>query len=209
MAHHDSIEYPQVQNDPTEYRFTAEELAEIERHAAKYPVRQSAVMPALWIAQQKWGWLSNGAMQLVADTIGMSFADVYGVATFYTMYLKENRAKHLLEICTCFTCGECGGRELYEHAKKSLRLDENGATPDKKVWVREAECLGACDSAPVVQIDNEHMRFNVKPQDFDRIAADLAADKPFDFESVPLIPQNSEQGLLYFPPKESIQYATR
>lgn len=209
MAHHDSIEYPKIQQDSTEYRFTAEELAEIERHVAKYPTRQSAVMPALWIAQEKYGWLSNGAMQLVADTIGIAFAQVYGVATFYTMYLKESPGKHLVEICTCFTCGECGGRELYEHAKKSLRLDEHGATPDKKVWVREAECLGACDTAPALQIDNDHLIFSATPAQFDRLVADLAADKPVVYEPVPLIPQNTAPGAIYAGAKEDAQYATR
>lgn len=65
-----------------EYTFSQEEIAEIKRHIAKYPDRKSAVMPALWIAQEKFGWLSDEAMKLVAETIDMPYSQVYGVASF-------------------------------------------------------------------------------------------------------------------------------
>ncbi|MCS6904584.1 MAG: NAD(P)H-dependent oxidoreductase subunit E [Bacteroidia bacterium] len=189
MAHHDFIEYPQPQQDDTQYEFSAEELAAIQKHIAKYPDKTSAVMPALWIAQEKYGWLPQGAIKLVADTLGLSFAHVYGVATFYTMYLKEYKAKHLVEICTCFSCGECGGEELFAFAKKYLHLDEEGVSPDKLFWVREAECLGACDTAPVVQINNRRMRFNCDEKLFMQIIEDLKAGKEIPFISVPLSKQ--------------------
>jgi NADH-quinone oxidoreductase subunit E len=185
----DKVEYPKAQQDTTEYSFTASEIAEIQQHVAKYPDKMSAVMPALWIAQEKYGWLPQGAIQLVADTLGLSFAHVYGVATFYTMYLKENPAKNLIEICTCFTCGECGGRELYDHAKKAIQADSKGAAPDKSVWVREAECLGACDTPVVVQVNNDKMYFNVDPKKFEEIVAEVRSGKPLTYESIPLIKQ--------------------
>ena len=188
-SHHDSIEYPQAPADDRVYSFTAAELAEIERHAAKYPERRSAVMPALWIAQEKFGWLSPGACQLVADTLGMSYAHVYGVATFYTMYLKEKHGSHLIEVCTCFTCGECGGDQLIDYAKKKTNADENGRSADGKFWFREAECLGACDTAPVVQIDNDHYRHSVTPEKMDQLLAELAAGRTLDYELVPLSAQ--------------------
>lgn len=193
MAHHDSIEYPQAQHDPSisVFEFTAEELKEIDRHIAKYPDKTSAVMPALWIAQEKYGWLSQGAMQLVADTLGLSFAHVYGVATFYTMYLKENRARHLLEVCTCFSCGVCNGQELYEWTCKYLQANESGVSADGKIYIREAECLGACDTAPVVQVDNRRMRFNVDEAKMKQIVEALRNDEPFEYEPLPLMPPGS------------------
>jgi len=190
MAHHDSIEYPQPQIDDTVYAFTPEELAEIQRHIAKYPEKRSAVMPALWIAQQKYGWLPQGAIKLVADTLELSYAHVYGVATFYTMYLKERKGKHLVEVCTCFTCGVCGGPELLKHAMQITRADEDGVSADKQFWFREAECLGACDSAPVVQINNDAMRYNVDKAQMEQILDTLRQDRAMEYISVPLRDQS-------------------
>lgn len=190
MAHHDSIEYPQPQQDDTVYSFTPEELAQIDRHAAKYPDRKSAVMPALWIAQEKWGWLPQGAIQLVADTVGMSFAQAYGVATFYTMYLKEKPAKNLIEVCTCFTCGECGGRELYDYALQKTRANDEGVSADGQFWIREAECLGACDTPTVLQINNDQLCFNVDRARLDEILSKLERGENLPYEFVPLADQS-------------------
>ena len=175
---------------PSTYTFTADELETIQKHVAKYPQRQSAVMPVLWIAQEKFGWLSPEAMQLVADTLQLPYAHVYGVATFYSQYLKENRAKHLLEICTCYTCGECGGSQLMNYIKEKLRCDEKGVSEDKLVWVREAECLGACDSAPVAQVNNRRTVFNLTPEKIDNLLADLKKNKLPEFESIALKDQS-------------------
>jgi len=189
MADH-KVEYPTKQEDSNIYEFTSEELAEIQKHVSKYPDKQSAVMPALWIAQEKWNWLPQGAIQLVADTLQLSYAHVYGVATFYTMYLKENKAKYMLEICTCFSCGECGGYDLMNHAKKSLKLNDEGVSPDKMFFVREAECLGACDTAVVMQVHNRRIIHNLTPNTFDSIVDDLRNGKYPEYVPVPLKNQN-------------------
>jgi NADH-quinone oxidoreductase subunit E len=189
MAEH-KVEYPEKQLDSNVYEFTSEELALIEKHVSKYPTRQSAVMPALWIAQEKWGWLPQGAIQLVADTLGLSFAHVYGVATFYTMYLKENRAKYLLEICTCFTCGVCEGQELYEYAKEYLKVDENGVSADKLFYLREAECLGACDTAPVLQFQNRTIVHKVDKNLLEKVIENARKGEFPKYEPVPLYDQS-------------------
>ncbi|MDX2061538.1 MAG: NAD(P)H-dependent oxidoreductase subunit E [Bacteroidia bacterium] len=184
------VPYPSPTEDAraVDYRFTEAELSEIQRHVAKYPDKTSAVMPALWVAQEKFGVLSTGAIQLVADTLGLSFAHVYGVATFYTMYLKEGvpaEPFHLVEVCTCFTCGECGGREVYNHAKQSLGVNEHGRSPDGKFYLREAECLGACDTPVVLQLNNRRMVFRTDAQKFDAVIAQLRRGETPAFESVP------------------------
>lgn len=184
------VPYPTPTEDarPVDYTFTAEEKAAIEGHVAKYPEKTSAVMPALWIAQEKFGVLSTGAIQLVADTLGLSFAHVYGVATFYTMYLKEGvpaERFHLVEVCTCFTCGECGGRELYKHAKEVLQVNEHGRSPDGKFYLREAECLGGCDTPVVLQINNRQMLYNADNAKFEQVVGQLREGQAPAFESVP------------------------
>lgn len=184
------VPYPQPTEDAraVDYTFSAAELAEIEKHVAKYPEKRSAVMPALWIAQEKFGVLSTGAIQLVATTLELPFAHVYGVATFYTMYLKRGIPEvpfHLVEVCTCFTCGECGGRELYDYAKDKLQADEHGMSDDKKFYLREAECLGACDTPTVVQINNKRMAFNVDNAAFDRLIENLRKGEELPYTPVP------------------------
>jgi NADH-quinone oxidoreductase subunit E len=184
------VSYPTPTHDAVavDYHFSDAEKTEIERHVAKYPDKTSAVMPALWVAQEKFGVLSTGAIQLVADTLGLPFAHVYGVATFYTMYLKEGvpaERFHLVEVCTCFTCGECGGREVYKHAQESLQVNDHGRSPDGKFYLREAECLGACDTPVVLQLNNRRMVFRTDATKFDTVVAQLRRGETPALESVP------------------------
>jgi len=170
----------------TTYEFSPAEREKIEGFCRKYPTRQSAVMPTLWLAQEKFGELSPPVLRLVAETLGLPQSHVEGVATFYTMYLTKRKGKWLVEICTCFTCGECGGRELMEYAQQSLQLNEEGVSPDGLFWFREAECLGACDTAPVLQIEGRRMVFSVTPEKLEKVLEGLRQGQLPPFESVPI-----------------------
>lgn len=172
------------------FSFSEAELQEIQKHVAKYPDARSAVMPALWIAQNKFEWLSDQAIQLVADTLNLSFAHVYGVASFYTMYFKKPMGKYLLEVCTCFSCGECGGREVYDYVKKAIQADAQGVSSDKLFWVREAECLGACDTAPVMQFNNGHYVHSLTPEKVDTLIQDVRNGKLPAYQRIPLSDQS-------------------
>ena len=173
-----------------EYSFTEEELKLVEKHKAKYPDVKSAVMPVLWMAQNKYQWLSSGAIQLVADTLGLSYAHVYGVATFYTMYYKKPVPKYVMDICTCFACGEIGGQEVYEHAKEYAKADGNGFSEDGLFYFRHAECLGACDTGPVAQVTNRHYLHNLTPEKMEGHIEDLRAGKELTYQRIPLIDQS-------------------
>lgn len=173
-----------------EYSFNEAELAEIRRHVSKYPDRHSAIMPALWIAQEKFGWLSKEAMELVASTLDVPYARVYGVATFYTMYFKKQVPKYLFDVCTCFTCGECGGKQVYEHAKKYLNADENGYSADGMFWVREAECLGACDTAPVMQVANKHYVHHLTNERIEQVIEEMRRGTLPQYNRIPLNDQS-------------------
>ncbi|MEM9987079.1 MAG: NADH-quinone oxidoreductase subunit NuoE [Bacteroidota bacterium] len=172
------------------YTFNEAELAEIRRHVGKYPDRKSAVMPALWIAQEKFGWLSEEAMRLVAETIDMPYAHVYGVASFYTMYFKKPVPKHLIEVCTSFTCSIAGGPEMTDYAKQQIEADERGFGKEGKIWIREAECLGACDTAPMCQVTNRRYLHNLTEAKMDELIGKLRNDEEIPFESVPLRDQS-------------------
>jgi NADH-quinone oxidoreductase subunit E len=183
------IEYPRLEPDPTEYRFTEEELKRIETIVKRYPEKRSAVMPVLWMAQEKYGWLPQGAIRLVAETLGLPYSEVYGVATFYTMYLKEKKAEHVIDLCTCYACGECGGRELYEAIKQEYECDAEGVSRDQFFWLREAECLGACDTGPVMQVNNRRYVHSVNMEKFRQVLEWLREGKELPYQRIELSKQ--------------------
>ncbi|MEM7040299.1 MAG: NAD(P)H-dependent oxidoreductase subunit E [Bacteroidota bacterium] len=176
--------------DNTEYSFSESELQEVNQHLAKYPDAKSAVMPVLWIAQEKYGWLPKGAIQLVADTLNLSYAHVYGVATFYTMYYKKDMGKFVIDVCTCFACGELGGDEVLAHAKKYAECDAKGRSKDGLMTFRHAECLGACDTGPMCQVGNRHYVHNLTNADMESLIDNLRAGKTPSFDSIPLADQS-------------------
>jgi NADH-quinone oxidoreductase subunit E len=173
-----------------DYTFTDAEVQEIQRHISKYPDHRSAVMPALWIAQEKFGWLSPEAIELVANTIDIPYAHVYGVASFYTMYFKKPVPKHLIEVCTCFSCLETGGPEMLDYVKEKIGADEQGVGENGKIWVRAAECLGACDTAPMCQISNRRYLHHLTKEKVDALVEKLSNDEEIPYERVPLSDQS-------------------
>ncbi|MEM6628219.1 MAG: NADH-quinone oxidoreductase subunit NuoE [Bacteroidota bacterium] len=176
--------------DNTVYTFTDEEKKAIQAHTEKYPDKRSAVMPALWIAQEKYGWLPNDAIKLVANTLDLPYSHVYGVATFYTMYLKKDVAPNLIEVCTCFSCGEVGGPEMYHFLREHLEVDEQGKSKDGKIWVRQAECLGACDTAPMCQVNNGRYVHNLTEEKVKQIVSKIQKGEKLSYEQVPLSDQS-------------------
>ena len=172
------------------YKFTEEELIEIRGHQGKYPSVRAAVMPVLWMAQEKYGWLSKEAIQLVADTLDLSFAHVYGVASFYTMYFKQKVPKYVLDVCTCFACGELGGDQVLKFAKQYTGCDENGYSADGLFFFRYAECLGACDTGPVAQVTNRHYVHNLSEDKMRDLIDGIRAGHTPSFVSIPLIDQS-------------------
>jgi NADH-quinone oxidoreductase subunit E len=175
--------------EPQVYSFTEAERAEIQQHVAKYPEKRSAVMPALWMAQEKFGWLSPEALKLVAETLDLPYAHVYGVASFYTMYFKEPVPRHLIEVCTCFSCGALDGQDLLDYVKEQIGADEKGRGSDGKIWARAAECLGACDTGPVAQVSNRRYVHRLTREKLDALIAALRRDEEIAYEKIPLADQ--------------------
>ena len=97
-------ETPERNFSDDELVWTDEEKEQIATYRAQYPTNDGAVMKGLWLAQRKFGWLPPEVMRLVADTLEIPYAKVYGVATFYTMYFKEKKGQFVLDVCTCFSC---------------------------------------------------------------------------------------------------------
>ena len=133
--------------------FSSEEISVISALKAKYPEQKAALMPVLWMAQKKWGWLSEDVMKEVANVMELPYSHVLGVASFYTMYFKKPMGRHHVQVCTNVSCMLRGGEALYKHAKERLGIAHNQATADGKYSLEEVECMGACGGAPMIAIN--------------------------------------------------------
>jgi NADH-quinone oxidoreductase E subunit len=135
--------------------FNEEELQEVNKHISKYPEKKAAIMPVLWMAQKKFGWLSKEVMEYVAELLDLTYAHVYGVATFYTMYFKKPMGKNHVQVCTNVSCMLRQGDQIYQHVKERLGIGHNEATEDGKFSLEEVECMGACGGAPMIVINED------------------------------------------------------
>ena len=133
--------------------FSTDELQSIEALKAKYPDPKAAIMPVMWMAQKKWGWLSEDVMQEVARAMELPYVHVLGVASFYTMYFKKPMGRHHVQVCTNISCMLRGGEALYAHAKDRLGIGHNQKTDDGRFSLEEVECMGACGGAPMIAIN--------------------------------------------------------
>jgi NADH-quinone oxidoreductase subunit E len=135
--------------------FSTELRDQAERVKARYPAgrERSAILPLLYLAQSVEGRVTREGLREVADLLGLTTAEVEAVATFYTMLRVRPTGRHLISICTNLSCAVLGARELFDRAHEALGPESEDATPDGVFSLHEEECLGACDAAPVVQID--------------------------------------------------------
>lgn len=171
---------------------SAEEKELIARFRSQYPTPEGAVMKVLWLAQEKFGWLPPEVIQLVADELGMAYAQAYGVATFYTQYYKQRMGTYVLDVCTCFSCQLCGGYDMLHHLEAKLGITKGETTEDGRFTIQEVECLGACGSAPMLQITNGPYVHNLTREKVDALVEALKADDIPPFISVTL-PQDEEE----------------
>jgi NADH-quinone oxidoreductase E subunit len=153
--------------------FSDAELQQIEQLKSRYPESKAAIMPVLWMAQQKFGWLSEDVMRLVGDVMALPYAHVKGVATFYTMYFKKPMGKHHVQVCTNVSCMLRGGEQLLHHVMHRLNVRNNEATADGVFSLEEVECMGACGGAPMVAI-NEQFYENISQEELDRLLSSLS-----------------------------------
>ena len=139
--------------------FNKEELAQIEKIKSKYPQPKAAIMPVLWLAQKKFGWISDDVKKYVGELLGLTYSHVHGVASFYTMYFKKPMGKYHLQVCTNVSCMLLGGEELYNHINQKLGIGHNQRTEDGKFSLEEVECMGACGGAPMLAINEDYHEF--------------------------------------------------
>ena len=141
---------------------------------ARYPAdqRESAIMPALWLAQERFGFISEEAIDLVARSLDVSDTDVAAVATFYTMFHLEPVGKYVIQVCCTLSCSLVGAENLVKHLEDKLGIAVGGTTADGRFTLKKVECLAACGYAPMMQVNEQAFHEHLTA---DRVDAILAA----------------------------------
>ncbi len=138
-------------------RFSDAAIAELEEIVTHYPERKAACLPALWLAQREYGGsLTPAAIREVAERLQLSYTEVEGVASFYTMYNLKPRGRHHLEVCTCLTCALLGAYDIVHRYEHELGVSIGGTTADGEFTLSEAECLNYCGGATVIQVGDKY-----------------------------------------------------
>jgi NADH-quinone oxidoreductase subunit E len=123
---------------------------------ARYPKPRSALLPMLHLVQSEEGYVTPAGIGFCAEELGLTKAEVGAVATFYTMYKRRPTGEYLVSVCTNTLCGLLGGDEIYATLKDELGVGHNETTADGSITLEHAECLAACDFAPVVTVNYEY-----------------------------------------------------
>ena len=148
---------------------------EIQTMAAAYPVRRSAIMPALHLAQDRYGWLSPEAFREVADALDLTPAYCQAVASFYDMYHLAPVGEHVVEVCTNVSCALNGAQQVLEAFERELGVEAGDTSEDGKWTLRTLECAGGCGWATVVSVDHRY-RERVQAADVPRIVEELRGE---------------------------------
>jgi NADH-quinone oxidoreductase E subunit len=136
--------------------FSPQSQKQIDRLLTQYPNKQAALLPVLHVAQDQFGHLPDEALELVAKTLELPAAHVFGVITFYTMFHREKHGRNELMVCTNVSCMLRGGYDILHYIEKKLGIKAGESTPDGAFHVVEEECLAACANAPMMICGNEY-----------------------------------------------------
>ena len=177
-----------------ELQFTEAEKTKISQWVSQYPTSDGAVMWTLWLAQEKFGFLAPEVMQLVAAELSLPYAQVYGVATFYTQYFKAKKGMFVLDVCTCFSCQFSGGYDILAYLEQKLNVKRGHTSACGRYTLQEAECLGACGSAPMMQVNNGPYAHHLTPGKIDELLEAMERGKELPFVSVTLPQDEDEMG---------------
>jgi NADH-quinone oxidoreductase subunit E len=148
---------------------------QIQEAAAAYPVKRSAVMPALHLAQKHYGWLPPEAFREVADALDLTPAYCQAVASFYDMYHLAPVGEHVIEVCTNVSCALVGAQQVLEAFEGELGIEAGDTSEDGKWTLRTLECAGGCGWATVVAVDHRY-RERVTASDVPGIVEELRGE---------------------------------
>ncbi len=161
MSGHDFVsdysDAVRIDRDELPTKITDETIAEMREIMSRYPEPRSALLPMLHLVQSVDGRLSDAGVKICAELLGLSQAQVNGVATFYSMYRRRPAGKHHIGVCTTTLCAVMGGDVLLKQMEDTLGIHEGETTEDGTFSLERLECNAACDFAPVMMVNWEFM----------------------------------------------------
>ena len=152
-------------------------LEEAREIISRYPRPRSAIMPLLYLAQSVDGWITHDAMREIGELIDITSAQVEAVASFYTMFRLQPAGKYIVSVCTNVSCKLRGAEAVYRAAYEELGPGCEGVTDDGLITLHEEECLGACEHAPVAQVNWANYE-NMDADSIRGLISALRADRP-------------------------------
>jgi NADH-quinone oxidoreductase subunit E len=159
--------------EKTPVRLPAEVREQIDALRPRYPTAEALLLPALHLAQRHFGgWLSDEVIAAVADELELAPAKVYGVVTFYDLFHQRPVGRHRVSVCTNLPCALRGAEEILAGLRRDLEVGENQVTADGKLSLTHFECLGACDMAPMMMVDDDY-HGRLTPEKVRRLVEDL------------------------------------
>jgi NADH-quinone oxidoreductase E subunit len=166
-----------VVEDGPAFTFTPERRAQLDEIVTKYPSDQkrSAILAALYLVQEQQGYLTANGMRHVAGILDMTPAEVEDVATYYVMFYREPVGKYVLQVCRTLSCALMGAERVTELLSEKLGLKVGETDKSGLFTLLEFECLGACDRAPIVMVNNEYWHEMVRPEDVAKLVDDIKA----------------------------------
>ena len=155
--------------------FTREHRTELDDLLTKYPPdrKRSAVLAALYMVQEQQGYVTANGVRAVAEALDLTPAEVEDVATYYVMFFKEKVGTHVLQVCRTLSCALAGAERVTEALTEKLGIAAGETDATGTFTLLEFECLGACDRAPVVMVNNEHWHEKATPESCARLVDEL------------------------------------
>lgn len=160
-------------NNTQKVLFNDDDLKKIDDIKSHYPDLKSALLPVLWMVQEKEGWISEDSMKYVGDLLNIPYEHILGVITFYTMFNSKPVGKIHLQICTNVSCMLKGGYELFKYTSDKLGIKNKEVTKDGTFSIEEVECLGSCATAPMLQVNNKEFYENLTKEKVDKLIDSL------------------------------------
>ena len=148
-------------------------IERIQRTLLHYPDARAAVLPALHIVQGELGRLPAGSMRFVADLLNVPESEVYGTATFYALLRWKSAGRHVISVCHNLSCSLLGAETIIDHLSRTLGVGEDTVTLDGRFSFQRIECIGRCDGAPAMLVDDDY-HGNLTPEKIDEILKQYA-----------------------------------
>ena len=157
------------------FAFTPERAAQLEEICGKYPPeqRKSAVLAALYLVQEQQNYLTASSLRHVAEFLHITPAEVEDVATYYVMFFKAPVGKYVLQVCRTLSCALAGAERVVEALSEKIGIKVGETDASGMFTLLEFECLGACDRAPVVMVNNEQWHEHATPESCGKLVDDL------------------------------------